>query len=164
MPPRIGAAIGFITSDPTPVAHMIGASDRSVVPTVISFGRSRSTEPSIVASQHVPPRRAARPPDPPVERLVQVDDHDDAGLHRDAVERDVADPDRDGEVVAEPPLQQTPPVIAYTTDSMTITASDAEWNVMYSRTKMMKSTSGIRTRSRSRARTWNSYCPVQCRV
>src|SRR5436309_16002062 len=57
--------------------------------------------------------------------------------------------------------KMTPPVIAYTTDSMTIVASEAEWNVMYSSMKMMKKTRGTRILSRSRARTWNSYCPVQ---
>ncbi len=33
MPPMIGAAIGFMTSDPIPVLHMIGSSAANVTPT-----------------------------------------------------------------------------------------------------------------------------------
>jgi len=51
MPPMIGPAMGFITSEPTPWLHMIGISDAMTTVTVISFGRSRRTEPEIVASQ-----------------------------------------------------------------------------------------------------------------
>ena len=105
MPPMIGAAIGFITSDPTPVLHMIGTSDAITTVTVISFGRSRRTEPSTVASQMSCSRDLAAAAQPRVERFVKVDDHDDTGLHGDAVERDVADPDGHREVVAEQPLQ-----------------------------------------------------------
>ncbi len=54
--------------------------------------------------------------------------------------------------------------MAYTTDNITMTASDAERNVRYSSMKMMKNTSGMSSFSRSRARTWNSYCPVHCSV
>jgi len=41
MPPTIGAAIGFITSDPIPDSQSIGARLRMTAVTVISFGRSR---------------------------------------------------------------------------------------------------------------------------
>src|SRR6202021_1816855 len=41
-----------------------------------------------------------------LERLMQVDNHDDAGLDGDAEERDVADPHSYAEVVPEKPLQQ----------------------------------------------------------
>ena len=58
----------------------------------------------------------------------------------------------------------TPPVIAYSTESMTMTASDNEWNVRYSSSSISANTTGSRIRSRSRARTWNSYCPVQASV
>jgi hypothetical protein len=51
MPPMIGAAIGFMMSEPTPVPHMIGTSQAITPATVISFGPSRSTELSIVAFQ-----------------------------------------------------------------------------------------------------------------
>ena len=47
---------------------------------------------------------------------------------------------------------------------MTMVASAAEWNVMYSSMKIRNSTRGIRIFMRSRARTWNSYCPVHCSV
>ena len=40
-----------------------------------------------------------------VERLVQVHDHHDPGLNRDAIQRDVPDPHGYREVVTEPPLQ-----------------------------------------------------------
>lgn len=36
MPPIIGAAIRFMTSEPVPVAHMIGANQINVVATVIA--------------------------------------------------------------------------------------------------------------------------------
>jgi len=40
MPPTIGAAIGFITSEPTPVSHRMGMRLASTTDTVISFGRN----------------------------------------------------------------------------------------------------------------------------
>src|SRR6202023_1912835 len=45
MPPTIGAAIGFITSDPTPVSHRIGTRLARTAATVISLGRKRWTAP-----------------------------------------------------------------------------------------------------------------------
>jgi len=108
--------------------------------TVINFGRKRRTDPSIVArstsANHAAGRQAS------VQSFVKVHNHDNAGLHRDAVERDVADPHRNREVVAEHPLQDCSPVIAKTTESMTIDASAAEWKVMYSSIKMTKNTIG----------------------
>src|SRR6185436_13829485 len=84
MPPRIGAAIGFMNSDPTPVDQSIGISARIIVPSVSSFGRRRATA---------------------LDRLPQVDHHDDAGLRRQAEAGHVADPDRRAERVAEDPLE-----------------------------------------------------------
>src|ERR1700730_12555212 len=49
MPPTIGAAIGFITSEPMPVSHKIGARLAKTATTVISFGRRRCTAPSMAA-------------------------------------------------------------------------------------------------------------------
>ena len=49
MPPMIGAAIGFMMSEPTPVLHMMGTSAAITTLTVMSFGRNRKTEPAIVA-------------------------------------------------------------------------------------------------------------------
>jgi len=51
IPPTIGAAIGFMMSDPTPVLHRIGTGPAMTTLTVISFGRRRNTEPAIVASR-----------------------------------------------------------------------------------------------------------------
>lgn len=63
MPPIIGAAIGFMMSEPTPVLHRIGTSAVITTLTVISFGRNRSTDPASVASRMscavmVPPSRS----------------------------------------------------------------------------------------------------------
>jgi len=46
IPPTIGAAIGFITSEPIPVTHWIGIRLARTAETVISFGWSRCTAPS----------------------------------------------------------------------------------------------------------------------
>src|SRR5215467_14101933 len=48
MPPTMGAAIGFMTSEPIPVSHKIGIKLASTAVTVISFGRSRCTAPWMV--------------------------------------------------------------------------------------------------------------------
>ena len=49
-PPIIGAANGFITSAPVPVLHMMGIRPIILVATVMTLGRRRKTDPSIVAS------------------------------------------------------------------------------------------------------------------
>jgi hypothetical protein len=43
---------------------------------------------------------------PPVERFVQIDDHHDTRLDRDPKQRDVANPDRNAEIVAKVPLEK----------------------------------------------------------
>src|SRR6266436_3898999 len=50
MPPTIGAAIGFITSEPMPDSHRIGTRLARTAQTVMSFGRKRWTAPSMAAS------------------------------------------------------------------------------------------------------------------
>src|SRR5438874_1874266 len=50
IPPTIGAAIGFITSEPIPLAQRIGIRLARTAQTVINFGRSRCTAPSMAAS------------------------------------------------------------------------------------------------------------------
>ena len=50
IPPIMGAAIGYITSAPVPVDHMIGSRPSRATATVISLGLSLSTAPSKVAS------------------------------------------------------------------------------------------------------------------
>ena len=49
MPPTIGAAIGFMMSEPTPVLHKIGSRLSMIAATVIILGRTRSTAPSMMA-------------------------------------------------------------------------------------------------------------------
>ena len=101
MPPTIGAAIRFHTSDPVPVAHMIGMSPMNVVAIVMNFGRSRFAAPStIVAWRSASVRRR-----PSREAFsvgeVEIQQHEDAGLGVDAEQRDQPDPDGDAHVVAE---------------------------------------------------------------
>ena len=106
MPPSTGVASGFITSAPTRVLHMIGSRPATTVETVITFGRRRSSAPSITASRSA--ARVSAPPSSlplPLDRLLQIDDHHDAGLHGGPEERDEADPHRHREVVAEQPQQ-----------------------------------------------------------
>jgi hypothetical protein len=50
IPPIIGAAMRFMTLAPVPVPHRIGSSPIIVDATVIIFGRTRSTAPSITAA------------------------------------------------------------------------------------------------------------------
>ncbi|OPZ01743.1 MAG: hypothetical protein BWZ09_02656 [Alphaproteobacteria bacterium ADurb.BinA305] len=50
MPPTIGAAMRLITSAPVPVLHMIGNRPAMIATTVIIFGRTRSTAPSMIAA------------------------------------------------------------------------------------------------------------------
>ncbi len=45
----MGAAIRLITSEPVPVPHMIGSRPAMIATTVIIFGRTRSTAPSMIA-------------------------------------------------------------------------------------------------------------------
>ena len=105
MPPTIGAAIGFITSEPTPVSHRMGTRLARTTQTVINFGRSRCTAPSITAASMSSCFSGAPDLSRWSKRFVQIDDHDDAGFNRDAEQRDIADPHRDAEVVAEQPLE-----------------------------------------------------------
>ena len=50
MPPIIGTAMRCMISEPAPVLHMIGSSQAMIATTVIIFGRTRSTAPSMIAS------------------------------------------------------------------------------------------------------------------
>ena len=49
IPPTVGVAIGFVISNPEPEKNMTGKRDNSVVITVMSFGRNRKAEPSMIA-------------------------------------------------------------------------------------------------------------------
>ena len=50
MPPIIGTAMRCMISEPVPVLHMIGNRPAMMATTVIIFGRTRSTAPSMMAS------------------------------------------------------------------------------------------------------------------
>ena len=101
IPPRIGAAIGFITSEPMPDSHRIGARLRTTAVTVISLGRSRWTAPSMVAFSRSSSLSGRPDLEPMFQGFVQIDDHHDAGFDGDSEQSDIADPDRNAEVVAE---------------------------------------------------------------
>jgi len=51
IPPIVGAAMRFITSPPAPTDHIIGSSPNSMQATVMTFGRSRFTAPTTMASR-----------------------------------------------------------------------------------------------------------------
>ena len=51
IPPIIGAAMRRMTSEPVPDPHMIGNRPSMIVSTVISFGRRRSSAPSVMLSR-----------------------------------------------------------------------------------------------------------------
>ena len=50
IPPTIGAAMRFITLAPVPLPQRIGSRPAMIAVTVIIFGRTRSTAPSMTAS------------------------------------------------------------------------------------------------------------------
>ena len=50
IPPTIGAAMRFITLEPVPAVQRIGMRPAMMAVTVIIFGRTRSTAPSITAA------------------------------------------------------------------------------------------------------------------
>ena len=106
MPPTIGAAIGFITSEPMPVSQRIGTKLASTAVTVISFGRSRWTAPSIAAASMSAFGKQRNGVQLTLKRFMQIHDHHHAGFHRNPEQRDIADPNRYAEVVAKQPLQQ----------------------------------------------------------
>ena len=109
MPPTTGVASGCMISTPVRWSQKIGVREAMVVATVMTLGRSRSRAPALTAS--ISSSRVSSRPRPlrlATHRLLQVGDHDDAGLDGGAEERDVADPDRDAEVEAHPGLEQDP--------------------------------------------------------
>ena len=54
MPPITGAAIGFITSAPVLVLHMMGNRLATTVETVMTLGRKRNSAPSFTAASRSP--------------------------------------------------------------------------------------------------------------
>ena len=108
MPPTIGTAMRRITSDPAPSLQRIGSRPAMMATTVIIFGRTRSTAPAMIAARKSSRvKRTAVPAwharQPLLQRLVEIDEHHDAGFGGDAGERDEADGDGDAHIVAEPP-------------------------------------------------------------
>src|SRR5258705_13709527 len=87
MPPTIGAAIGFMMSEPTPVLQRIGNR-----PAIHADRHQLWPKPEHRASdrrlQNVFIRHLAATREPPVEGFVQIQHHHDACLHGHAVKRD----------------------------------------------------------------------------
>jgi hypothetical protein len=83
MPPTIGAAIGFITSEPIPLSHKIGMRLARTAVTVMSFGRNLHCTLNggsfnvLVFESHAEGETL-------VERLVEADDHDHPSFYSDA--------------------------------------------------------------------------------
>ena len=92
-------ANGRCESEPIACDSAAGSRPNVATSIVIMIGRSRSTAPSTAASTIVWPARA---------QLVDVLEHDDAGLHRDAEEREEADARRDAEVRARGEQREQP--------------------------------------------------------
>jgi hypothetical protein len=51
MPPIIGTAMRCMSSEPVPWLHRIGSNPAMIAVTVIIFGRTRSTAPSMMAAR-----------------------------------------------------------------------------------------------------------------
>ena len=107
MPPTMGTAMRRITSEPAPSLQRIGNRPAMMATTVIILGRTRSTAPAMIAARKSS-RVNARPSSRAAcsrsfKRLVEIDEHHDAGLGGDAGERDEADGNGDAHIVAEPP-------------------------------------------------------------
>ena len=51
MPPTIGTAMRLMISLPVPLPHRMGSKPATITVTVIAFGRTRCTAPSITASR-----------------------------------------------------------------------------------------------------------------
>jgi len=101
MPPIIGAAILFITSDPVPTDHMMGTSPRNVVATVMNLGPETLDRP--VADHFL--QIAQRPQPAFLLRLligkVEIEKHEDSGLRVHPQQRDQPHPDPDAHVISE---------------------------------------------------------------
>ena len=112
MPPIIGTAMRCITSEPVPVLHMIGSKPAMMATTVIIFGRTRSTAPRMMAafrSARVKGRCAAAHSALHLgEGVVEIDEHHDARLGRDARQCNEPHGYRDRKVEAQRPQQPEP--------------------------------------------------------
>ena len=104
MPPTIGAAIGFMTSDPIPDSQSIGARLRITAVTGHQFW-AQPLDRAIDSRLFEIGLRQKRPLSNSVlQSFVEVDDHHHSGLHCDPKKSDVADPYGHAEVVAKQPI------------------------------------------------------------
>ena len=109
MPPTIGAAIGFITSEPMPDSQRIGTRLASTAQTVMSFGRKRMNSAFNRSFFHIGIRQRFPALKSVFESFVKINDHDDTRLYRDSKECNITDRHSDAEVVVKKPLQEQPP-------------------------------------------------------
>ena len=99
-PPIIGAAMRFMISEPDPVLHMIGNSPKRMAAMVIILGRMRCTAPSFTAAMrssnviHGASRHMV------VVCLIEINEHDHAGLGINTGQGDQADGHRHAELVS----------------------------------------------------------------
>ena len=96
MPPTIGSAMRRITSEPRPSVKKIGSRPATITPTVMSFGRTRMDRAGDDRVEQFLPRSRRML----AHLLVDVEQHDDRRLDRNAAERDEADSDSHRQVVA----------------------------------------------------------------
>src|SRR6266496_3284925 len=91
-PPIIGAAMRFMTSAPACITgdHMIGSKPKRIAHTVMIFGLMQ-----IAHRGHSPLGFEFFP------CVIEVEQHDDAGLGVESSERDESNPNGDAHVVAE---------------------------------------------------------------
>jgi|SRR6266481_6441356 len=85
MPPTIGAAIGFMASEPMPLSHKIGIKLASTAVTVMSLGRKHCTAPAIAAVS-MSSCRSGTP------EAILLSSANDTRLDSDSKERNIAYP------------------------------------------------------------------------
>ncbi len=88
----------------------------------------------------------------PRAHLIDVFQHDDAGLHRNTKQREKADAGRHTEIGVRDNSANTPPMGATTTLIMISEAHLNEWNMVYRMKKMSRIVSGTMMTSRACAR------------
>ena len=152
MPPTIGATMRVMTSEPVPVPRRMGSRPAITTATVIAFGRTRSTAPSLMAASRVASSSGA-----PLAsrcrhafcRYTSITTPNSAATPARAMK-----PTAVATEIAWPSAQtsQKPPTSENGTAAITSAASPADRNSTYSRTKTMASVSGTTTFSRSVAR------------
>ena len=160
-PPSIGAATRRMISAPAPSAHSSGQErerhrrDRHQLGAQAPHGALGVRRDDVVA------RREPALADAAMERLVDVDHHDDAGLHREPDDGQQADPDRRGHRVAERVAASTRCRPARTAPRRARSAPRSGCGTgAASRPSMSSATSGTIQRSRPLPAAISSYWPV----